>query len=428
MPNTEGFASLALRNASRRLLRLQQLTAALSRASTAERVVAAVVTHALEPLEACAGFIGLVEGGDLAITRALGPDEPELPPCRFPLSARVPAADAVRARAAILVESPAARVERYPSWNTGRWAGYGAWAALPLLADGEPLGAMLLCFPEERAFGDEDRAFMETVATVCAQALDRARLCDREQRARQEVADADRRKDEFLAILGHELRNPLAAIVTAVELTKLLGVEPTREQRVIERQVQSLVRLVDDLLDVSRITRGAIDLRKEPMELGGAISKALEIARPLAARKRQRLEVSVAERGLQVTGDPFRLGQVLTNLLTNAVKYTPEGGAIELTARREGPHVVVCTKDTGIGIAPDLLPRIFAPFVQGGSPPHGYNTGLGIGLTLAQRLVELHGGTVAAKSEGAGRGSEFVVRLPALDAQPSAADPAAPPP
>ena len=277
---------------------------------------------------------------------------------------------------------------------------------------------------------------MATVATVCAHALDRARLYDREQRAREDleaalaqVADADRRKDDFLAILGHELRKPLAAIVTALEPTKLRGVPPTREQSVIERHVQNLVRLVDDLLDVSRISRGAVDLDQHPMELSAVVAKALEIARPLAERKRQRLELAVAERGLRVAADSFRLAQVLTNLLTNAIKYTPEGGTIELSAQREGTEVVVSTKDTGIGIAPDLLPRIFGPFVQGASSPYAHNTGLGIGLTLAKRLVEMHGGTLLAKSDGVGKGSEFLVRLPALEeGEPSLTSPPLAPP
>ena len=415
--------------ASHRLVQLQRLTAALSRALTAEAVVDAAATHVLSPLEACAGFVALVEpDGYLAITRALGPDEPRLPPCRFPLAADVPTAEAVRTRTTILLGSEDERRERYPKWNAGRWAHHGAWAALPLIADGEPLGAMLLCFLKARTFADDERSFMETAATLCAQALDRARLYDREQRTRREledalarIAEADKRKDEFLAMLSHELRNPLAPVVTALELLRLRNGGPSKEMQIIERQVGHLVRLVDDLLDVSRMTRGRIALKKEPMEVAGAVATAVEIVRPLVESKAHRLEVSVPEQGLCVMGDSFRLAQVIANLLTNAARYTPDGGRIVLSARREGKDVLLSARDSGIGITPELLPRIFDLFVQG-TPSSGQG-GLGIGLTLAQRLVEMHGGTLSAASEGAGKGSELVVRLPALEGErPVAAD------
>jgi signal transduction histidine kinase len=431
----EGQASWPPGYAAHRLLQLQQLTAALSRALTAEAVVDAVANHVLAPLEARAGFVALVEsGGYLAIVRALGPDEPQLPPCRFPLSAEVPTADAVNKRTTILLECEDVRRQQYPKWNAGRWSHHGAWAALPLQADGEPVGAMLLCFAQARTFAEDERSFMETAATLCAQALDRARLYDKERRTRRDleqalarIAEADLRKDEFLAMLSHELRNPLAPVVTALELMRLRNAEPTKEMQIIERQVGNLVRLVDDLLDVSRITRGRIALKTEPMEVASAVTKAVEIVRPLIESKGHRLEVSVPERGLSVMGDGFRLAQVLSNLLTNAARYTPDRGTIILSARRDGAEIVVSTKDSGIGIAPDLLPRIFELFAQG-TPSSGQG-GLGIGLTLSLRLVEMHGGTLSASSEGPGKGSELVVRLPALEGeQPVAPEVAVEPP
>jgi signal transduction histidine kinase/ActR/RegA family two-component response regulator len=235
------------------------------------------------------------------------------------------------------------------------------------------------------------------------------------ERARSERAahDADRRKDEFLAMLGHELRNPLAPIMTALQLMQLRGKGNEREHQVIDRQVRHLVHLVDDLLDVSRITRGKIELKKESIEVAAVLTKAIEMASPLFEQRAHTLVVGAPREGLLVDADPMRLGQVLANLLTNAAKYTEPGGHVEVTARREGANVAVSVKDDGIGIAPDALADVFELFVQGERTIDRSQGGLGIGLTLAKSLVELHGGTIHVESEGLGRGTEFVVRIPA---------------
>jgi PAS domain S-box-containing protein len=245
--------------------------------------------------------------------------------------------------------------------------------------------------------------------------------------ARKEAEAAARAKDEFLAMLGHELRNPLAPIVTALQIMKLKGdVGSTREQQVIERQVDHLVHLVDDLLDVSRITRGKVALKRETLELAPVVARAVEIASPLLEERQHHFTVEVPRSGLRLSVDPMRLTQVLSNLLTNAAKYTEPGGVITLSAWREGHEIVVATRDNGIGIDPSLLPHVFDLFVQGPRASDRAQGGLGLGLTLVRTLVELHGGTVAAKSDGIGRGSEFVVRLPACapgeagDATPAA--------
>jgi signal transduction histidine kinase len=251
-------------------------------------------------------------------------------------------------------------------------------------------------------------------------AAERARAqSDREREEALRVAEAaNLAKDEFLAMLGHELRNPLSPIVTALSLMKLKsGDGSTREQQVIERQVEHLTRLVDDLLDVSRITRGKIELKKAPIDLGVVVGQALEMASPLFEQRRHALDVSV-EPGLQLEADAGRLAQVLSNLLTNAAKYTEPEGRIELRAHRDGPDIVLSVKDNGAGIAPELLPSVFDLFVQGKrSASGGVHGGLGIGLTLVRSLVALHGGTVVAKSGGRGQGSEFIVRLPAREAR-----------
>jgi CheY-like chemotaxis protein len=188
----------------------------------------------------------------------------------------------------------------------------------------------------------------------------------------------------------------------------------SKEQEVIERQVSHLLRLVDDLLDVSRITRGKVMLKKEPIELADAVAKAVEIASPLLEQMRHQFSVSIPRRGMRLEGDVVRLAQVIANLLTNAAKYTPAGGAISVSASREGDEVLVSVRDNGNGIDPELLPRIFELFVQGTRAADRGQGGLGIGLTLVRNLVAMHGGQVKAHSDGVGRGSEFVVRLPAL--------------
>jgi PAS domain S-box-containing protein len=222
---------------------------------------------------------------------------------------------------------------------------------------------------------------------------------------------ANQTKDEFLAMLGHELRNPLAPILTALQLMKLRGTTTAeRERAIIERQVHHLVRLVDDLLDVSRITRGRIDLRKERLELAAIVARAVEIASPIFEQQRHRLDVDVP-RDLVTDGDPGRLAQVFANLLTNAAKYTEPDGEIHVRGYADGDEVVLTVRDNGIGIDGEILPKIFDLFVQERQSLARSQGGLGLGLAIARGLVELHGGTIAAASAGKDRGAEFSVRL-----------------
>jgi signal transduction histidine kinase/ActR/RegA family two-component response regulator len=239
-----------------------------------------------------------------------------------------------------------------------------------------------------------------------------------EQRVQERTAalgDASRRKDEFLAMLGHELRNPLAPIRHALQIMRLAGsdsVEVGQARDLMERQVQNLVRLIDDLLDVSRITRGKIHLRKERLDLATVVQSALEISRPHLEAAGHELTVALPPKPLYVQADAARLAQVVANLLNNATKYTEPGGRIWLTAEREGAQAVVRVRDTGIGIPAEMLPDIFGMFVQVDSALERSQGGLGIGLTLVKSLVEMHGGGVEACSAGPRQGSEFVVRLP----------------
>ena len=243
-----------------------------------------------------------------------------------------------------------------------------------------------------------------------------AELREWEQLARQEAEAANRAKDEFLAMLGHELRNPLSPILTALQLMKLRGGGGLeREREVIERQVGHLTRLVEDLLDVSRITRGKVAIKEEDVEIAESVAKAIEMTTPLLDQRTHVLDVDVP-RKLWVRGDPVRLSQVFSNLITNAAKYTAPGGHITIRGMEEHSNVVIRIRDTGIGIAPDVLPKVFDLFVQERQDIDRSQGGLGLGLTIVRNIVERHGGTVSAHSDGPGAGSEFVVRLPRSNA------------
>ncbi len=220
--------------------------------------------------------------------------------------------------------------------------------------------------------------------------------------------------DEFMAVLGHELRNPLTPIVTALELLRLRGFTG-REIDTIGRQVAHLRRLVDDLLDISRITRGKVELHKKRQELAEIATRAVEMVEPIYARRRQRLIVTIPTEGLLVEVDAGRLVQVFSNLLTNASKFSPDGGDVVFSARQEGDRVVVEVRDYGEGIDPDLLGRVFDIFVQRPQAPDRAKSGLGLGLAIVRNLVELHGGSVRAKSDGRGQGATFEVELPLAD-------------
>jgi PAS domain S-box-containing protein len=245
----------------------------------------------------------------------------------------------------------------------------------------------------------------------------------------KELREADTRKDEFLAILAHELRGPLAPIRHRLEILKLAGDNPPLRAESIEKvdqQVLQLVRLVDDLLDVSRITRNKLELRRESLELGDVLHQVVENARPLAESRGHKVVVSIPMQSMRVEADPVRLAQIFGNLLGNAHKYSDDGATIWLSVERQGDDVQVSVRDSGPGIAPDLLPRVFDLFTQGRGQTDRTQGGLGIGLTLVKQLVTMHGGTVDARSEGTGSGSEFVVRLPLLHGKPKSGTTAAP--
>ncbi len=265
-----------------------------------------------------------------------------------------------------------------------------------------------------------ERANAELASTCAALEAEVARRAALDETMRE----SDRRKDEFLMILAHELRDPLAPIVNAVEILRRKSIDDPEIgwcRDVIDRQSQHLARLVEDLLDVSRITQGKIELERSPVELSAALGRAIELTRPLIDAKRHHLTMEQPGHPIRVDGDLTRLSQVFGNLLSNAAKYTDDGGRIrvvlEEAERADGsPEVVIRVKDTGVGIPAEMLPRVFELFSQGEHTLDRAQGGLGIGLALVARLVEIHGGTVTAQSDGLGRGSEFVIRLPVLAA------------
>jgi PAS domain S-box-containing protein len=229
------------------------------------------------------------------------------------------------------------------------------------------------------------------------------------------LTESDERKNQFLAVMAHELRNPLAPILNSLQVIRHLGKgNPALDQpaKVIERQVRHIQRLVEDVLDVVRVGTGKMQLRKERVELAGIIRQAVETTRPLVESRKHHFSVSLPSAPVWLEGDPTRLVQVFVNLLTNAAKYTDEAGQIWLTCDLEGNEVVVRVRDSGIGIPADVMPHIFDLFAQGDYSRRHAQGGVGIGLTLVRNLIQLHGGTIQARSDGPGKGSEFIVRLP----------------
>ncbi|HET9948028.1 MAG TPA: ATP-binding protein, partial [Longimicrobiales bacterium] len=303
-----------------------------------------------------------------------------------------------------------------------RRAGVRALQSTPLVSrSGELLGMISTHWRTVHEPSARDLRLLDVVARQAADLLERSR-------GEQALREADRNKDEFLATLAHELRNPLAPIRSAVEIlkTKSTGVpELAWASSIIDRQVQIMARLLEDLLDVSEVARGTPRLQKRRVRLDEVIQAAVETSRPLAEAAGHDLAVDLPREAILVDADPVRLAQVFANLLNNAAKYTEDGGRIRLAAERRADAVVVTVRDNGIGIPSDLLPRVFELFSHAAILRS--QGGLGIGLSLAKRLVELHGGTLEARSDGPGTGSEFVVRLPLPDGD-ATAGPARPEP
>ncbi len=287
-------------------------------------------------------------------------------------------------------------------------------AGVPLLLGDHVVGVLEVGSLRLRQFTEDDVNLLQIAGERIALGIERAARRDAERQIRESLEASNRVKDEFLAMLGHELRNPLSAVRNAVAIASLDEVRRPRALEIARRQVDQLGRLIDDLLDVTRITQGRIVLRKERMNLTEIIERAVESVRPLVEERGVHLTVAHTTPAVRVDADPARLEQVFVNLLSNATKYNDAGGRIDVTSVRQGDQVAIHVRDTGIGIAPEMLPRMWELFAQGERTLARAQGGLGIGLTLARQLVELHGGRIEAHSDGLGKGAEFVVRLAAL--------------
>jgi signal transduction histidine kinase/ActR/RegA family two-component response regulator len=430
---------LTERSASQ-LARLHAFTGALAQALTLAQVVEAVVDMGMVATSARAGGLWMLsdDGQSVSLVRnvgSIGPTAEKYSDIPLDRPTRMPILDAIRSGNPVWIESCQQMEERYPTvFRSFPRGAESSLACLPLFAQGRCIGGLVFAYDGVRRFLEDERALLQVLSWHSAQAIERSRLYAAEKKAREaaeaialdnerlyrDAREAHQRKDEFLAMLGHELRNPLAPIVTALELMDLQASNAfARERTTIARQVRHVIRLVDDLLDVSRITSGKIQLSKERVEVAEVIAEAVEMASPLLEERFQNLTLSAPATGLPVMADRGRLAQAIANLLTNAAKYTEPGGKIEVTAEAEDSQVLVRVRDSGIGIAPETLPSIFDLFVQEKGSLDRAQGGLGIGLTVVRSLMHLHDGSVEAKSAGLGQGSEFVVRLPLAPDQAS---------
>ncbi|MDZ8105383.1 MAG: PAS domain S-box protein [Nostoc sp. DedQUE12a] len=434
----------AAERAASRTARLQAITAALSESLTSAQVAEVIVEQGMAALGAsCALVAQLINNGtELEIIRAVGYEE-ELVNLwrRFSINTVAPLAEAVRTKQPVWQESTAARAARYLHLaQVYERYNYGAWISIPLMIEGRAIGGMTVAFAENQELSQDDRAFVLALAHQCAQAMERARLYEAEQTAREAAENANRIKDEFLAVLSHELRSPLNPILGWAKLlqTRKLD-EKTIPQalKTIERNAQLQAQLIEDLLDISRILQGKLSLNILPVDLASVISAAMETVRLSAEAKSIKIHISLEPNLGQVLGDSGRLQQVVWNLLSNAVKFTPEGGGVEIRLEEVGsrgderdnqrsmpnapcpmPHAQITVTDTGKGIDPNFLPYVFEYFRQENSTTTRKFGGLGLGLAIVRHLVELHGGTVQVQSEGENRGAIFTVRLPLIQ-QPS---------
>ena len=405
--------------AASRVRRLQEVIAKATAAPTCVEVARVIVDEGVAALGGWIGALWLLDDatGMLELLHWTG-IEPGRRFRRVPLAGESPLALAVRTGEPVWIGNRAEYVRAFPqSDQAGRQPaedppGEIASACLPLVADARAIGGLMFAYGQQHAFTEDERGFLVTIARQCAHAL-----------AHLQLHEA---KDKFLAMLGHELRNPLAPIVAALEVMKQRGGgEHAREREIIERQVRHLVHLVDDLLDVSRIARGHVALRRSRVTVAQAVAQALETAGALVADRAHKLEVDVPP-DLFVDADLDRLAQVIGNLVTNAAKYTPDGGRIAIEAREDGACAVLRVRDNGLGIAPGLLPRVFEPFVQGERASDRAEGGLGLGLAIVRQLAELHGATVEVASDGVGRGATFTLRWPRAQGADAAAGRPAP--
>ncbi|WP_228037653.1 ATP-binding protein [Nodosilinea sp. LEGE 06152] len=406
--------------AADRTARLQTVTAALSEVLSPQQLADVIVEQSMAALDADAAMVALVtpDQKHLAIVKAEGYDlGADLVAAwqQFAIDAPVPLAEAVRTGQPVWLGSPSERAERYPHlaeyYNRYDFSG---WLSLPLKAEGRAVGGISLSFRLLRPLSQTDQDFILAVSRQCAQAILRAQLYEAERQARTEAERANRVKDEFLAILSHELRSPLNPILGWSQLlqTHTLSETKTKEAlSTIERNAKLQTQLIDDLLDIAKILRGKLHLDHSPIDLTLVIDAALETVKTAALAKAIVLNPVLVDVG-KVYGDAARLQQVVWNLLSNAIKFTPQGGRVEVRLEQIEDQAQITVTDTGKGIHPDFLPHLFQSFRQEDVSITRQYGGLGLGLAIVRHLVEAHGGTISASSPGEGLGATFAVQLP----------------
>jgi PAS domain S-box-containing protein len=400
------------------LVKLNESSSRLWRSRTLQEGLEVMLAAVIELLGADKGNVQLLEGRGkdgvlrIAAQRGFQPD--------FLEHFREVSADdecacgrALRSGQRIIIEDVEAEASlRAPA----RGADYRSVVTTPLIGgDGKPLGMLSAHFRSVHRPGERELRRLDLYTLQASDFIQRCRMEQALRHNQEALHEADRRKDEFLALLAHELRNPLAPIRYALATSRKAGrtlEQQKRAEEVIERQVAHMSRLLDDLLEVSRITHGTLELKKSRTELTVVLGAAIEAARPILDSRHHTLSLDLPKQTVRLEADPVRLAQVFSNLLINAAKYTDAGGSIELRATREESAVVVAVRDNGIGISADMMPRLFTLFSQAHTALARSEGGLGVGLALARGLVALHGGRVEARSDGPGRGSEFIVRLP----------------
>ncbi|MEH2468189.1 hybrid sensor histidine kinase/response regulator [Nostoc sp.] len=414
-------AQTTAEQALERIARLQSITSALSESLTPAQVSEVIVEQSMAALGASSALVALLNENktELEIVRAVGYNQDLLDTWRhFAIDSLFPLAEAVRTGQPIWAQSRQNQIACYPDLAE-IYAQYDidAWISIPLMVEGWAVGGITLGFAQPQLLSGEDQAFILAVAQQCAQAIARAHLYEAERTARNAAESANRIKDEFLAVLSHELRTPLNPILGWTKLMrtrKLDQVTSDRALETIERNAKLQTQLIEDLLDVSRILQGKLNLNFYAINLVSVIEAAIETVRLSAQAKSIEIQ-TILESGVgQVLGDANRLQQVIWNILSNAIKFTPTGGQVKIKLEQVGLQVQICITDTGKGIVPEFLAYVFDYFRQADSATTRKFGGLGLGLAIVRHLVELHGGTVQAESLGEGQGATFTIRLPCL--------------
>ncbi|WP_088889281.1 ATP-binding protein [Leptolyngbya ohadii] len=423
--HTAQQAKHAAETAADRTARLQTVTAALSESLTPEQVAEVIVEQSMATLEATAALVVLVskDRTELEIVKSVGYAEDLVKSWRrFSIDTDVPLAEAIRTGEPAWMESFIDRISRYPHLaSVYRRYDFESWMALPLVVEGISVGGLLLSFKEFRNPSQDDRNFVLALSRQCAQAIFRAQLYEAERNARAEAEQANQVKDEFLAVLSHELRSPLNPILGWSKLLRTQKLPPEKVDQAlatVERNAKLQAQLIEDLLDISRMLRGKLSLNIAPVDLTTVIQGAIETVQLAASTKFIQIETVLQSPKKTLLGDANRLQQVVWNLLSNAVKFTPYEGQIKIQLEDLNDQIQIRVTDNGKGIDPDFLPHMFEYFRQADSSTSRQFGGLGLGLAIARQIVELHGGTIQAESRGEGLGATFIVCLPVATVAP----------